>query len=345
MPGFTAIINNAYLFVLPVGILLAPGAQDWPTFALSLIFYLLFVHSITSVFTKILYVSEDGMLAQANIDRIDPVLGIEELSCPEAPKTPKDASVSLRDVAFSYEDDAEPALRDVSLEIPAGTVCAVVGPSGSGKSTLANLVARFWDVDSGQVLVGGVDVREMSQDELMGSLSLVFQDSHLFRESIADNIRRGRPGATDDEVVEAAKAAQADAFISSLPHGYATVIGSEGVHLSGGEQQRIAIARSIISDAPIVVLDEATASLDVENETEVQGALSRLLAGKTVIVIAHRMRTVMGADYVVVLDRGRVAEKGAPADLLERGGLFARMVHLQAESAEWSLQGSADARV
>lgn len=194
MPGFTAIINNAYLFVLPVGILLAPGAQDWPTFVLSLVFYLLFVHSISSVFAKILYVSEDGMLAQANIDRIDSVLGIEELSCPEAPKTPKDASVSLRDVTFSYEDDAEPALRDVSLEIPAGTVCAVVGPSGSGKSTLANLVARFWDVDSGQVLVGGVDVREMSQDELMGSLSLVFQDSHLFRESIADNIRRGRPG-------------------------------------------------------------------------------------------------------------------------------------------------------
>ena len=196
MPGFTAVLNNAYLFVLPVGILLAPGAQDWPTFVLSLVFYLLFVHSISSVFTKILYVSEDGMLAQANIDRIDSVLGIEELSCPETPKAPKDASVSLRDVTFSYEDDAEPALRNVSLEIPAGTVCAVVGPSGSGKSTLANLVARFWDVDSGQVLVGGVDVREMGQDELMGSLSLVFQDSHLFRESVAENIRRagrGRP--------------------------------------------------------------------------------------------------------------------------------------------------------
>ena len=147
MPGFTAVLNNAYLFVLPVGILLAPGAQDWPTFVLSLVFYLLFVHSISSVFTKILYVSEDGMLAQANIDRIDSVLGIEELSCPETPKAPKDASVSLRDVTFSYEDDAEPALRNVSLEIPAGTVCAVVGPSGSGKSTLANLVARFWDVD------------------------------------------------------------------------------------------------------------------------------------------------------------------------------------------------------
>lgn len=226
MPGFTAIINNAYLFVLPVGILLAPGAQDWPTFVLSLVFYLLFVHSISSVFTKILYVSEDGMLAQANIDRIDSVLGIEELSSPKASKTPKDASVSLRGVTFSYGNDTEPALLDDSLDVPAGTVCAVVGPSGSGKSTLANLVARFWDVDSGQVLIGGVDVREMGQDELMGNLSLVFQDSHLFRESIADNIRRGRPGATDDEVVEAAKAAQADAFIRRLPYGYATVMWS-----------------------------------------------------------------------------------------------------------------------
>ena len=340
MPGFTAIINNAYLFVLPVGILLAPGAQDWPTFVLSLVFYLLFVHSISSVFTKILYVSEDGMLAQANIDRIDSVLGIEELSCPEAPKTPKDASVSLRDVTFSYEEDAEPALRDVSLEIPAGTVCAVVGPSGSGKSTLANLVARFWDVDSGQVLVGGVDVREMSQDELMGSLSLVFQDSHLFRESIADNIRRGRPGATDDEVVEAAKAAQADAFISSLPHGYATVIGSEGVHLSGGEQQRIAIARSIISDAPIVVLDEATAFSDPENEHLIQMAFERLMAGKTVIMIAHRLSTVVGADKIVVLDGGRKVEEGTHEELLAASGTYAKMWGQYTEAVEWGIESA-----
>lgn len=340
MPGFTAVLNNAYLFVLPVGILLAPGAQDWPTFVLSLVFYLLFVHSISSVFAKILYVSEDGMLAQANIDRIDSVLGIEELSCPEAPKAPKDASVSLRDVTFSYEDDAEPALRDVSLEIPAGTVCAVVGPSGSGKSTLANLVARFWDVDSGQVLVGGVDVREMGQDELMGSLSLVFQDSHLFRESVAENIRRGRPGATDDEVVEAAKAAQADAFISSLPHGYATVIGSEGVHLSGGEQQRIAIARSIISDAPIVVLDEATAFSDPENEHLIQKAFERLMAGKTVIMVAHRLSTVVGADKIVVLDGGRKVEEGTHQELLAASGTYAKMWKQYTEAVEWGIEAA-----
>lgn len=338
MPGFTALLNSAYLFVLPVGILLAPGARDWPTFVLSLVFYLLFVHSISSVFQKILYVSEDSMIASASIGRIDSVLGLGELVSVGDAQVPRDASVSFEHVSFAYEEGAPLALDDVSFTVPAGSVCAIVGPSGSGKSTIANLVARFWDVDRGCVRVGGADVRSMDPDELMGQLSLVFQDFHLFRESIADNIRRGRDGATDAEVVAAAKAAQAHDFIEQLPDGYDTVVGAAGVHLSGGEGQRIAIARAILSDAPVVVLDEATAFADPENERSIQQAFEKLMDGKAVLMIAHRMRTVAGADHIVVIDDGRVVEEGDHGHLLEQGGLYARLWSLQHESAGWSVE-------
>lgn len=258
---------------------------------------------------------------------------------------PHGHDIVFEDVSFSYGGTDETVLSHVSFTAKEGEITALVGPSGSGKSTCAKLACRFWDVDEGRVSVGGVDVSTVDPETLLVDFAQVFQDVVLFDESVADNIRIGREDASDEEVLAAARAANCDGFASLLPEGYATKIGENGARLSGGERQRISIARALLKDAPIVVLDEATASLDVENETEVQGALSRLLAGKTVIVIAHRMRTVMGADHVVVLDRGRVAEEGAPTDLLERGGLFARMVHLQAESAEWSLQGSVDARV
>ena len=258
---------------------------------------------------------------------------------------PQGHDVAFRDVSFSYGGTDEAVLANVTFTAREGEVTALVGPSGSGKSTCAKLACRFWDADAGCVTVGGVDVATVDPEVLLADFAQVFQDVVLFDETIMDNIRIGREGATNEDVLAAAHAANCDGFVSLLPEGYATKIGENGARLSGGERQRISIARALLKDAPIVVLDEATASLDVENETEVQGALSRLLAGKTVIVIAHRMRTVMGADHVVVLDRGRVAEEGAPTDLLERGGLFARMVHLQAESAEWSLQGSVDARV
>ena len=230
MPGFTALLNSAYLFVLPVGILLAPGADDWPAFVLSLVFYLLFVHSISSVFQKILYVSEDSMIAGASIGRIDSVLKLDELSSAGEAQTLRDASVEFENVSFAYEEGGPQALENVSFTVPAGSVCAVVGPSGSGKSTLANLLARFWDVDRGCIRIGGADVRSMGSDELMEQLSLVFQDFHLFRESIADNIRRGRDGATDADVIAAAKAAQAHDFIERLPSGYDTVVGAAGIH-------------------------------------------------------------------------------------------------------------------
>lgn len=250
---------------------------------------------------------------------------------------PQGHDVAFRDVSFSYGGTDEAVLAGVTFAAREGEVTALVGPSGSGKSTCAKLACRFWDADAGRVTMGGVDVSTVDPEVLLADFAQVFQDVVLFDETIMDNIRIGREGASDADVLAAARAANCDGFVSLLPEGYATKIGENGARLSGGERQRISIARALLKDAPIVVLDEATASLDVENETEVQQALSRLLAGKTVIVIAHRMRTVMGADHVVVLEEGRVAEQGSPQELMERDGLFARMVRLQTESADWAL--------
>ena len=359
LPAFTAILNNAYLFILPVGILLAPGASDWPAFALSFIFYLLFVPSVAAVFNKILYVSEDMMIAQSNIDRVDAVLDVPALPVPDAPdrEQPRDSGIEFDHVSFSYRaqeadtgavagaDAAEGggaqgaplALDDVSFRIPARTTCAIVGASGSGKSTIAHLIARFWDVDAGSVRIGGADVRRMAPDDLMAQMSLVFQDVHLFRESIAANIARGRAGATREEVEAAARAAQADGFIRALPQGYDTMIGAEGVHLSGGERQRISIARAIVADAPIVVLDEATAFSDPENEHLIQQALARLMRGKTVVMIAHRLSTVVGARQIIVMDGGRVAQQGTHEGLLAKEGPYRRMWWRYTQAVSWQI--------
>ena len=215
-----------------------------------------------------------------------------------------------------------------------------MGPSVSGKSTCARLAARLWDITAGRITVGGVDISTVDPEVLLTDYSMVFQDVVLFDDTVMENIRLGRRGATDDEVRAAAKAANCDEFVERLPQGYDTPIGENGAKLSGGERQRISIARALLKDAPIVLLDEATASLDVENETKVQGALSRLLQGKTVLVIAHRMRTVAGADHIVVLEDGHVAQQGTPAELMEQGGLYGRMVELQSESARWRLDGA-----
>lgn len=250
--------------------------------------------------------------------------------------SPDGHDIAFESVSFSY-DDGRPVLSDVTFTAREGEVTALVGPSGSGKSTAAKLAARFWDADAGSVLVGGVDVSTVDPETLLGDYSEVFQEVVLFDNTVMENIRLGRRDATDDEVLAAAGAANCDEFVRKLPDGYQTMIGENGSRLSGGERQRISIARALLKNAPIVLLDEATASLDVENESQVQQALSRLLAGKTVMVIAHRMRTVMNADKIVVLDKGRVAEQGAPQELLDADGLFARMVRLQNESADWSL--------
>ena len=254
--------------------------------------------------------------------------------------SPQGHDVAFEDVTFSYSAGDEPVVSNVSFVAKEGDVTALVGPSGSGKSTLTKLAARFWDADSGRVLVGGVDTSTIDPETLLKDYSVVFQDVLLFDDTVMGNIRLGRRDATDEEVLAAAKAAMCDDFVRKLPQGYDTMIGENGSKLSGGERQRISIARALLKDSPIVLLDEATASLDVENESQVQEALSNLLAGKTVIVIAHRMRTVMNADKIVVLDEGRIVEQGSPAELLEQNGLFSRMVKLQSESSGWSLVGA-----
>ena len=345
MPAFTAIINNAYLFVLPVGIALGAGLSgaDFRAFALDFIFYLLFVPSIAGALNKMMYISEDSMIISSQLARIDEVLGIEPLPVPRKgeARVPRRFDVELDHVSFSYGadggDESPLALDDVSLTVPEGTTLAIVGPSGAGKSTVASLVARFWDVSAGAVRIGGVDVRDMDPDTLMGCMSLVFQDVHLFRTSMLENIRMARPGATREEVVEAARAAQADAFIRALPQGYDTVFGSEGVHLSGGEAQRVSIARAILADRPIVVLDEATAFSDPENEHLIQLAFERLMAGKTVVMIAHRLSTVVGADQIAVVDGGRVVERGRHGELLAADGAYARMWARYTQALSWGI--------
>ena len=228
-------------------------------------------------------------------------------------------------------------LRHIDLELPAGTFTALVGPSGGGKSTAARLIARFWDVTDGCIAIGGVDIRNLTLKQLADQVSFVTQDNFLFDCSLKENIRLGKPDATEEEVWAAARAAQCEEFLGRLEHGWDTPAGEAGKQLSGGERQRISIARALLKDAPVVLLDEATASLDVENESAVQTALSRLLQGKTVLVIAHRMRTVAGADHIVVLENGHVAQQGTPAELMEQGGLYRRMVELQSENAQWRL--------
>lgn len=250
--------------------------------------------------------------------------------------SPEGHDIVFENVGFAY--DNEQVLRGVSFTAKEGEVTALVGPSGSGKSTCARLAARLWDIDEGTIRVGGVNIARIDPETLLTDYSMVFQDVVLFDDTVMENIRLGKHGASDEEVLAAAKAANCDEFVSKLPQGYATPIGENGAKLSGGERQRISIARALLKNAPIVLLDEATASLDVENETKVQGALSRLLSGKTVLVIAHRMRTVEAADKIVVLAEGKVAEEGSPAELFaQENSLFRHMTQLQNASAGWSI--------
>lgn len=299
-----------------------------------LFMFLLVITRIYAPFDQSLALIAEMFVSQVSADRMNEIYDTPTAEGSEH-FAPEGHDIVFDHVSFSY--DEKEVLHDVSFTAKEGEVTALVGPSGSGKSTCARLAARLWDISKGSIRVGGVDIATIDPEVLLRDYSMVFQDVVLFDDTVMENIRLGKRGATDEEVLAAAKAANCDEFAERLPQGYATFIGENGTKLSGGERQRISIARALLKNAPIVLLDEATASLDVENETKVQGALSRLLSGKTVLVIAHRMRTVEAADKIVVLADGRVAEEGSPMELMEKNGLYHRMVELQRQSADWKL--------
>ncbi len=337
--GMGLFVNAASVIMrLGVATTILVGAQSILSGRVDFMLLFMFLLVITRVyapFDQSLALIAEMFVSQVSANRI---MEIHDTPIATGSKTFKPAGhdIVFKDIGFAYDD--EQVLKGVSFTAKEGEVTALVGPSGSGKSTCARLAARLWDVSSGSIEVGGVDISTVEPEALLADYAMVFQDVMLFDDTVMENIRLGRRGASDAEVLEAARAANCDEFVDKLPQGYATPIGENGAKLSGGERQRISIARALLKDAPIVLLDEATASLDVENETKVQGALSRLLRGKTVLVIAHRMRTVQAADHIVVLKDGRVVEEGSPSNLMARpDGIFRHMAELQGASANWTL--------
>lgn len=342
MPAFTTIINNIYLILVPVGILIGSNTSNFKEFSMKFIFYLLFVPAIAGVLNKIMYISESFMQIDGNVARMDEILNIPEMPETANPQKPQGEDVVFDHVSFTYTgNNEEKALESVSFAAKQGQITAIVGPSGGGKSTIANLISRFWDVTDGKITIGGVDLRDMAQNDLMRQVSFVFQDIFLFKQSILDNIRMGNRNATEERVIAAAKAAQCHEFISKLPEGYHTVVGTKGVHLSGGERQRIAIARAIIKDSPIIVLDEATAFSDPENEYLIQKAFEKLMQNKTVIIIAHRLSTIRNADKIIVMEKGQIVESGKHDDLVAAGGRYFQMWNHYTEAINWKLNGKA----
>ena len=336
MTFYTLAVNSVFVFLIAGAFLFASGGTDGGAL-LNLLFYIIITPVISLTLTKLMFMSENGMIVQDAITRIDRVLESPSLSCSNAPKHPKDSSVALDHVTFSY-DGVKNALEDISLSIGAGQTVAFVGPSGGGKSTLAALIARFFDPQSGKISIGGVNVKDIDKSELMDTVSFVFQNSRLIKGSILDNVRMGEPNATDGEVLAALSAAQCMDIIEKFPDGVHTVIGSQGVYLSGGETQRLAIARAMLKNAPVLILDEATAFADPDNETKVQMAFNALAKGRTVIMIAHRLSTVVNADRIYVLKEGRLAESGSFAELSgQADSLFGTMWRDYQQSVQWKV--------
>ncbi len=332
--------EGAFIFLVPAALLIAPSALsdgDFAGFVTNFAFYAVFSAIISTALARIMFAASGTMLAKTALGRINTVMDAPTLEVTSSPQQPKDNGVEFKDVTFTYDGADHPALDHVSFKVEPGQTAALVGPSGGGKTTAASLIPRFWDTSSGEVLVGGVNVKEIDPHVLMDKVAFVFQNTRLFKTSILENVRAGRPDATREEAEAALHAAQCDDIIEKLPKGIDTVIGSEGTYLSGGEQQRVALARAILKDAPIIVLDEATAFADPENEALIQKALKALTKGRTVIMIAHRLSTVVGADKIIVLDNGKVAEEGTHAALSVGGGLYERMWKEYNQAVMWKI--------
>ncbi len=347
MAAFVVCLSSLLTFILPVGVFLLSGQPDNQAFAVTLLLFLTIAPGLSVPVLKLLYLGADLRQVAAGVDRVDAILRQEPIPEPARPQTPFSYTVDFEDVGFSYASanaaTRTEALSGISFAAQEKTMTALVGPSGSGKSTIASLLTRFWDVSSGRIRVGGIDIRNIGTERLMDSLSFVFQDVHLFSDTIEENIRMGRRDAGAQEIIEAARIACCHEFIQRLPQGYQTKIGEGGTCLSGGEAQRISIARAILKDSPILVLDEATAFADPENEVNIQQGLGALMRGKTVFVIAHRLSTIKDADQILVLDEGRIVERGRHKELLEQQGLYHRMWEAHVDAGDWALGENAGA--
>lgn len=336
MMCYTTLVNGIFAVLIAAALLMtSDGVTN--EFLLNLMYYIIITPVITLTLTKIMYASENKLIVADAMSRIDSILEMQPLPETDSPRHPRDNSVELSGVSFRYQNAGRNVLHDISLTIKPGEHVAFVGPSGGGKTTLASIVARFWDVSCGSVKIGGVDVKDISKEELMDTVSFVFQDSRLLKTSILENVRMAKPNASRGEILKALHDAQCDDILEKLPQGVDTVVGAKGVYLSGGEQQRIAIARVMLKNAPILILDEATAFADPDNEAKVQAAFSVLAKGKTVLMIAHRLSTVTGADRIVVIRDGKIEDAGTHDRLKSRDGLYAEMWRQYNKAAKWKV--------
>ncbi|URZ00305.1 ABC transporter ATP-binding protein [Clostridium felsineum] len=333
---YTTAINSTFAVLIAAALFFTRNKVS-DNFLLNLLFYIIITPVITVTLNKIMYSSENMMIVEDALERIDSVMNMKPLYESTAPKHPKDNSIILDDVLFHYKDVDKNALKHVSLKINSGEHVAFVGPSGSGKTTLASIIARFWDVDSGEVIIGGINVKNISKEELMNTVSFVFQDSKLLKTSILENVRLAKPDATREEVLQALKDAMCEDIIEKMTNGMDTIIGVKGNYLSGGEAQRISIARAMLKNPPILILDEATAFADPDNESKVQAAFSTLSKGKTVLMIAHRLSTVTGMDQIYVIKDGEICEVGNHSKLMQKQGLYAHMWQQYNSAAKWKV--------